>query len=544
MMFKLRLVPVAVLAIAIAYALLVPWAYPVDPHAVDLGAVLQAPTSAHFFGTDALGRDIWLRAAAALRMSLFLALLASLCSTLLGVGIGVFAAWRGGLVDKIAMRLVDTTNALPHLLLAVIVVALWRGQWWAIVLSIALTHWTQVARIVRARLMTERVSDYVALAVASGAPPRSIWFTHLLPAVIPQAAIAVALQLPHAIWHESSLSFLGVGLPPESASLGLLLEDARGGILIGAWWLLVFPAGILVLVSWATLSLTHTEAREASGFFRFLMRKPQKPAQHSAASSLEEDSHSSFALRTEALSLWLPQPHTPVIVEKQILREINFTAKNGEITVILGHSGAGKSQLLRALAGLSPAGSRRTGEIMLSGTRMNESQLTGARGKELTFVPGSAATSLNPVRTVAAQLRQTLKLHRQPANIHHVLALLTRVNLEPGLANRYPHELSGGQAQRVVLALGLATESALLLLDEPTSALDTQTRTVIQNLLLAQAADGLCVVVVSHDLDFAREIADHLCIMENGVLIESGTADDILNDPAHPYTQGLLGSHI
>lgn len=537
------MVPLTVLALAITYALLVPWAFPVDTHEVDLGAVLQAPSSVHLFGTDTLGRDIWIRAAAALRMSLFLALVASLCSTFVGVGIGVLAAWRGGWFDRITMRLVDTTNALPHLLLAVVVVALWRGQWWAIVLSIALTHWTQVARIVRARLMTERVSDYVALSVASGAAPRSIWFTHLLPAVIPQAAIALALQLPHAIWHESALSFLGVGLPPESASLGLLLEDARGGILTGAWWLLAFPAGILVLVSWATLSLAHTDIRHSYGFKRSLARRPHLPAQHGTTSNTEDASSASYALYTEALSLWLPQPHAQASAETQILHEVNFTAKSGEITVIVGHSGAGKSQLLRVIAGLSPEGARHTGSIRLSGTPMNKSQLAGARGQKLTFIPGSASTSLNPVRTVAAQLRQTLKLHRRPSSTEHLEALLTRVNLEPPLMHRYPHELSGGQAQRVVLALGLATESAILLLDEPTSALDTQTRVVIQNLLRAEASGGRSIVVVSHDLVVAREIADRLCVIENGVIVESGTAGEILGNPAHPYTQELLGNH-
>ncbi|MCO1337844.1 ABC transporter permease, partial [Kocuria polaris] len=246
----------ALLGLAVLYAVLVPWLQPLDPRAVDLSAVLRAPSAEHPFGTDQLGRDVWIRSAQALRMSLMLALLASLASTVLGVGIGWLAAWRGGVVDRVLMRLVDATNAMPHLLLAVMIVALWPGRWWAIILSIALTHWTQVARIVRSRLISERTADYVHLARAGGAPASFIAFTHLIPAIAPQAAIALALQLPHAIWHESALSFLGVGLPPESASLGLLLEDARGGLASGAWWLLVFPAGLLVLVGQATAALT------------------------------------------------------------------------------------------------------------------------------------------------------------------------------------------------------------------------------------------------------------------------------------------------
>lgn len=542
-MFKFRTLPLSLLGIAVIYALLVPWLQPLDPRDVDLGAVLQAPTFAHPFGTDSLGRDIWIRSAQALRMSLFLALLAAMFSTVLGVGLGVLAAWRGGWVDRIIMRVVDTTNALPHLLLAVLVVALWRGQWWAIVLSIVLTHWTQVARIVRSRLITEREADYVALAIASGAAPRSLWFTHLLPAVAPQAGIALVLQLPHAIWHESSLSFLGVGLPPESASLGLLLEDARGGILSGAWWLLAFPAGILVLVSWSTLSLTQPSRKRRAKFARARKGEPQHRTEVLPPANGLDVEAALGAVRVETLNLWLPQNHTPAGAEVQLLNDITFTAKPGEITVIVGHSGAGKSQLLRALAGLSPENSRRTGTIWLSGTVLSNAQLATARRQLLTFVPGSAGTALNPVRTVAAQLRQTLKLHNKSANRQDIHALLAQLSLSPNIAKRYPHELSGGQAQRVSLALGLATKTPMLLLDEPTSALDFHTRTVIQGVLQARAAAGHSIIMVTHDLELAASISDNICVMKNGAIVESGPVSQVLEDPSHPYTRSLVGSH-
>ncbi|MBP2372377.1 ABC transporter permease subunit [Paeniglutamicibacter psychrophenolicus] len=546
-MSRPRPLPLVLLGLALAYAVLVPWLQPLDPRAVDLSAVLQAPSGEHFFGTDQLGRDVWIRAAQGLRMSLLLALGASVFSTVLGVGVGLLAAWRGGIVDRIAMRLVDTANALPHLLLAVVIVALWRGQWWAIVPSIALTHWTQVARIVRSRLLAERTADYVQLARASGAPAAAIWCTHLVPAVAPQAAIALVLQLPHAIWHESSLSFLGVGLPPESASLGLLLEDARGGLLAGAWWLLVFPAGLLVLVSWCTASIIDTAgmSRRRRRLSRFLGQVPGTGTAASAAAaatrSAADHAPGSPAILVSGLDLRLPSSTDPR-ASTLVLKGIDYRAEAGRINVILGASGAGKSLLLRTLVGLLPAGARFTGNIALNGQTLDAAGLAAARGTDTVLVPGSSGTALNPVRRVAAQMRQTLRASGRPCSRAEVLAALGAAAVDGELAGRHPHELSGGQAQRVALALGVAAGSRILLVDEPTSALDADTVGLIETLLRGRAAAGTTVVMVTHDLELARRIADHVAVLRDGRIVESGTAAEVLANLAHPETGVLLGA--
>ncbi len=545
-MSRPRPLPVVLLGIVLAFAVLVPWLQPLDPRAVDLSAVLRAPSPEHFFGTDQLGRDVWIRSAQGLRMSLLLALGASVFSTALGVGVGLLAAWRGGIVDRLAMRLVDTTNALPHLLLAVVIVALWRGQWWAIVLSIALTHWTQVARIVRSRLLAERTADYVQLARASGAPAAAIWCTHLVPAVAPQAAIALVLQLPHAIWHESSLSFLGVGLPPESASLGLLLEDARGGLLAGAWWLLAFPAGLLVLVSWCAASLIDTAGTSRRRRLSRLFGRG--PCTGTAASPAASATHAasdhapgSPAILVSGLDLRLPSTTDPR-ASTLVLKGIDFRAEAGCINVILGASGAGKSLLLRTLVGLLPAGARFTGNIVINGRTLDAAGLAAARGTGTVLVPGSAATALNPVRRVAAQMRQTLRASGRPGSSADVLAALEAAAVDGALAGRHPHELSGGQAQRVALALGVAVESRILLVDEPTSALDADTVGHIETLLRSRAAAGTTVVMVTHDLELARRLADHVVVLRHGRVVDSGPAAEVLGDSAHPETGMLLGA--
>jgi peptide/nickel transport system permease protein len=143
----------------------------------------------------------------------------------------------------------------PHLLLGIVLVALFRGSLIAVIASIALTHWTQVARIVRAEVLSLRDRPHVDAAVLGGASRWRVVHRHLLPAALPQALVAAVLLLPHAVWHESTLSFLGLGLPPHQPSLGTLLAEARSSLLLGGWWTLLFPALGLVLTTLAVAAV-------------------------------------------------------------------------------------------------------------------------------------------------------------------------------------------------------------------------------------------------------------------------------------------------
>lgn len=233
------------------YAVLAPTLVGVDERLVFYDVARQPPSWAHPFGTDLHGRDLFGRVALGVRISLLIAAACAILSAVIGTLVGVFAALAGGWVDRIAMRVVDAANAVPHLLLGIIIVALYRGSVIAIVASIALTHWTQVARIVRGEVLTLREREFVDAAISAGA---SRWDTarrHILPAVVPQAVLSAVLLLPHAVWHESALSFLGLGMPPHRASLGTLLDESRDALLLGSWWTLVFPSLLLVLATLA-----------------------------------------------------------------------------------------------------------------------------------------------------------------------------------------------------------------------------------------------------------------------------------------------------
>ncbi|MEU1815766.1 ABC transporter permease [Streptomyces roseifaciens] len=240
-------VSAAVTAAVVLTVLVVPLAVPLDQQAVDLAAKLQPPSWAHPFGTDEVGRDLLLRSVYGLRVSLLVGVAAALAATVIGTAVGAVAGALGGWTDRVLMRLVDLFSSVPHLLLGIFVVTMFRPGVWPVVASVVVTHWLSTARIVRAEVLSLRSRPYVDAAVSGGASRWRVAVRHLLPAVLPQAGLAAVLMIPHAIWHESALSFLGLGLPTHQASLGNMVQSARGSLLAGDWWPTLFP-GLFIIV--------------------------------------------------------------------------------------------------------------------------------------------------------------------------------------------------------------------------------------------------------------------------------------------------------
>lgn len=242
-------------AVIVLAVLLVPVLVPLDQQAVDLSAKLRPPSWAHPFGTDDVGRDLLLRCVYGLRVSLLVGLVAALVATVIGTAVGAAAGSLGGWVDRVAMRAVDTLSAIPHLLLGIFIVAMFRPGVWPVVVSVAVTHWLSTARIVRAEVLSLRGRPFVDAAVSGGASRWRVAVRHLVPGVLPQAGLAAVLMVPHAMWHESALSFLGLGLPSHQASLGNLVQTARGSLLAGDWWPTAFPGLLLIIPTLAIAGL-------------------------------------------------------------------------------------------------------------------------------------------------------------------------------------------------------------------------------------------------------------------------------------------------
>ena len=251
------LTAVVVLGTALAVTLLIPVIAPLDQSAVALDNIAQAPSWAHLGGTDDLGRDVLHRSLYGLRISLLVGVVAAVTASVLGGLVGGLAGLLGGWPDRILMRLVDTIGALPHLLLGLFIVAMLRPSLGAVILSIGLTHWLSTARIVRSELLTLRTRPFIDAAIAGGASRTRVLTRHLLPHVLPKIALATTLMVPHAVWHETALSFLGLGLPPHLASLGNMINDGQRSLLTGAWWASIVPGAVIVAVTLAIAALAN-----------------------------------------------------------------------------------------------------------------------------------------------------------------------------------------------------------------------------------------------------------------------------------------------
>ncbi len=255
-------------------------------------------------------------------------------------------------------------------------------------------------------------------------------------------------------------------------------------------------------------------------------------------------------LEVEGLRVAIRGPEHTV----RILHGVGFSLVRGEVLCLLGESGSGKTVMLRSLLRLLPE--RRAmiqGRVVLDGEdilALSPRALSDLRGSRVGMIFQEPATAFDPVYTVGRQIVETIRRHEEvgEAEAHaRALELLERVQI-PSPERRlaaYPHELSGGMRQRAMIALALCCRPALLLADEPTTALDATVQ--IQILLLLRRLQrelGLAIIFVTHDIGVAVEIADRIAVMYAGRIVESGPVRDILRDPRHPYTQGLLASTL
>ncbi|MDJ0422824.1 ATP-binding cassette domain-containing protein [Dietzia kunjamensis] len=485
------------LVAVVAFALVWPAIAPADMASSGYLSADLPPTWAHPMGTDGLGHDLSVRVAQALRVSLAVAAGAAVLAGVLGVAVGAGAAACGGRVDAALMRCTDAVVAVPHLLATVVVVALFRGSLAAIVVALALTHWPAVARVVRAEAQKIMASQYVAASRVAGASPLQLARWHVLPAVVGQAGLAMVLMIPHAVWHESTLSFLGIGMPPERPSLGTLVALSQSGLLLGRWWPLAFPTVALIAVTVAVALLGPGTPG------RGWVRRGAPVGDHNPGDHHRDDDEvgsSRASLTVDDLVVAHRGPGSVRAVDGASLR-----IETGRVVAIIGPSGAGKSSLLDACAGMTPAGAITAGRVALGS------------GGSTGHVPQSAAAAFTPTRHLRGQLEEGLAVGRRGRGDRRapdVDALCRLVRVNPALADRYPHQLSGGQLRRMAIAAALSTNPTVLLADEPTTGLDADLALAVLTTLRRLADDtGLAVLLVAHD---------------HATIAESGVADEVL----------------
>jgi peptide/nickel transport system permease protein len=206
------------------------------------------PSLEHPFGTDSLGRDLFFRTLKGLSVSMTIGILASLISAVIAVFVGIAAATGSSRVDAAINWLIDLTMGVPHMILIILLsFAFGRGMK-GLLIGVAATHWCSLARLIRSEVMQLRSQPYVAVSRKLGKSSGWILVHHLLPHLIPQFFVGLILLFPHAILHESAVSFLGYGLPPDEPAIGIILAESMNYLSAGLWWPAVFPGLTLLLI--------------------------------------------------------------------------------------------------------------------------------------------------------------------------------------------------------------------------------------------------------------------------------------------------------
>ncbi|MFH8241276.1 dipeptide/oligopeptide/nickel ABC transporter permease/ATP-binding protein [Streptomyces sp. NPDC018321] len=541
----------AVLLLLVAAVLLAPWLAPQDPSAASLGNAFAGPGGAHPLGTDSAGRDILSRILYGGRNTLGGALIALGIALALGVPAGLYAGYRGGRFDSAANWTVDLVMALPAMVVLLASRAILGPNVWALMVVLGVLAAPSFHRLVRGVVAGVRKELYIDAARVSGLSDARIVSRHVLIVVRGPVIIQVALVAGVAIGLQAGLEFLGVG-SGSSATWGAMLNEAFQNVqrapLLMLWpgLALGLTNGALVLFASALRDGLEDHSGQPSARPRPVRRTPATPAAPNRTVERSPDDRAEL-LSVRGLTVAYAQPDG---TDKQVVHGVDLDVRAGEIVGLVGESGSGKTQTAFAVLGILPDGGRIAGGSVLVGgaelVGLPERERRALRGRTAAYVPQEPMSNLDPAFTVGSQLmepmRHLLGLSRRDA-ARRALELLRLVEIpDPERTLRlYPHQISGGMAQRVLIAGAMSCDPGLLIADEPTTALDVRVQADILELLRRLQRDrGLGVLLVTHDLGVVADLCDRVAVMNGGRIVETGTAEQVLHSPEDAYTRTLL----
>lgn len=549
---RLRL-PLALVACIAALAVVVPLLPLDDPTQMSMGLRLTPPDGLHPLGRDEFGRDVMSRILWGVRVSLAVAVLASVVAAAIGTLLGLIGGYFRGVAELLTVRASEVVLSLPPLLLALLVVALLGPGAPTLIVCLGVLYAPGFAWVAFSETLSVRALDYVAAQDALGVHPARIMVRTVLPNVLPPLIVQFSLTLATALVIESGLSFLGLGVVPPAPSWGLMIRGARSTmdqaplLLV---WLCVALGGTVVILNMLCDRLRDVlDPRLGQG----TGRRSRQPAVARLLPGLAADDMPHI-IRLQGLTLGI----AGLTAGQPLVRDVSFTVHPGETLALVGESGSGKTLTSLALMGLLPPGLEivdgQAGFVRRDGTEVDlltipEHERRALRGNQVSMIFQDPGSSLNPVQPIGAQVAEAIRVHRATGRseaIAEAVGLLDSVGL-PDPARRacsYPHELSGGQKQRTMIASAIANQPRLLIADEPTTALDVTIQAQILTLLETRKrqASGMGMIFVTHNLAVVAEIADRVCIMYAGEVVEEGPAGVVFALPRHPYTAALLAS--
>lgn len=552
----------------VVVAVTAPWIAPFDPNQAHLDNVLEAPSAQFVLGTDDLGRDQLSRLIFGARIVLIIALGSVLIAMVIGVPLGLLFGFHGGWWDRIGMRFVDMAQSLPGMMIGITVIAILGRNIFILMFAIGLIFSMAFARMTRAAVLVERRKLYVEAAEVVGLRPSQIIFGQVLPNLVGVIITQGAVFLGSAIMIESAMSFLGVGLDSNTPTWGSMLSLAVEKQNVAPY--LSWPPGIAIVLVVLAFSVFGDGLNDALiGEKRRVPRlglRTQAAADSqtsavgsgtaavsvpaAATSAVPASAVPAALLHARDVTVALARPDGEVV---HLVKRATLQVGKGEIVGLLGESGSGKSTFARAVLGMLPAGTwLNNGSICLDGAELahrSERDMRSVRGAQIGAVFQDPMAALSPVHTVGTQLIEPLRIHKGMTKAQaraRAVELLERVGVRnaAGRLDDYPHQFSGGMAQRVAIAMALAADPALLVADEATSALDVTTQSQVLDLILDLRDEyGLGVLMITHGLGVVAETCDRAAVMYRGRIVEDAPVAQLFDAPQHPYTRALLAAN-
>ncbi|MER8073242.1 dipeptide/oligopeptide/nickel ABC transporter permease/ATP-binding protein [Streptomyces sp. NPDC094034] len=541
---------VAVLAAMTLLWLLAPLITTHDPQYSSTDHInAPAGTPGWLLGGDGQGLDIWSRLLASIGVSLTAAFIGTVVAVVLGVVFGLLAGYAGRTTDSITSWVFNLVMALPTLLMLVVLLPATRGSYQLTMVLLGIMLAPGVYRLVRNMVIGIRRELYVDAAKVAGLSTRRILTRHVFFAVRGPIVIQAAFLATVCINVQAGLAFLGVGA--STPSFGSMISAAFT-TLYGYPVQMVWPTLGLVVLTGALILFANAYRDALAGGSvptrrrnRRALRDVTEPADEAASAT--EPPLDEALLRVRDLRIGHPRPDGTL---NEVVHQVSLTVKSGEVVGLVGESGSGKTQTAFAILGLLNRHAHvSAAELSLDGRpllKLTRAELRELRGPDVAYIPQEPMSNLDPSFTVGSQLVEPLRRTMPSAQAkQRVLTLLARVGIpDPERTfTSYPHQISGGMAQRVLIAGAVATRPKLLIADEPTTALDVTVQAEILDLLRElQRELDMGVLLVTHNFGVVADLCDRVVVMREGRDVETGDVRQIFRNPAHKYTRSLIDS--
>ncbi|HEY9358739.1 MAG TPA: dipeptide/oligopeptide/nickel ABC transporter permease/ATP-binding protein, partial [Arthrobacter sp.] len=542
------------LAALVAASLTAPLWLPYKTEDQDFTAVLSGPTPAHWLGTDELGRDLLSRIFASAAGTLGTSMITVIVAVGLGTLLAMLAAAAGERVENVISRVTEIMMSLPGTVIILAVIGAVGTNIPLIMGILGVLISAGIYRVMLGQAKSLQSQLYVDAAKVDGVSTAGISLRHVLPGLTNTIVVQAALIFAVGMLIQAGLAFIGFGPPIPQPSWGGMIQGASQHV-YDAPWLMVPTGAVLALTVLAANAIGNALGKAPNATASHLpsaaaRRQRAKAVAAIAAAAPASQDAAKNTLSVRNLSVGVDSVGAGKGV--RLVTDVSFDVEPGTVLGLVGESGCGKTMTALSLLGLLPSGVSVTGgQILWNGKNLaaaTEKDMEGIRGRDIALISQEPMRALDPMFTVGYQLTATVRRLRGMGRAEakaEALGLLEKVGIVDAarILKTYPHQISGGMAQRVAIALALAGRPRLLVADEPTTALDVTVQAEILSLLRSLVKDtGMSVVMVTHDLGVVADLCDQVAVMYAGEVVENGRTDSILDNPRHPYTLALLAA--